>query len=285
MQRLPWLAGLLGMKALTRSRGRRALVVAGIAPLVLTLAACGEVRVPGVAGSTKGTGGQPATTLPSASAPQAFVDRATIVADTFRASGLPEAPAGLVLLSPWADVAFETDAQKIAWAAGKVEFESDVYILAPKDPAKGNGAVFFDVHNRGNKRVLDYFNDAPGDNRPTTEASAGDGFLFRHGYTVVWCGWNAELLPGKDRLLLRAPVATDSGKPISSRTAGIAIETFIGNLFLPSRFTAASRARAKATERPATPSASASVNRRSVRGSTGSCNGCPKPGRRRFSER
>jgi hypothetical protein len=44
------------------------------------------------------------------------------VADTYRASGRPDAPAGLVLLSPWADLAFETDAQKVAWAAGKVEF-------------------------------------------------------------------------------------------------------------------------------------------------------------------
>lgn len=99
-------------------------------------------------------------------------------------------------------------------AGGKVEFESDVYILAPKDPAKGNGAVMFDVHNRGNKRVVHFFNDAPGDNRPTDLASAGDGFLFRRGYTVVWCGWNGELLPGKDRLLLRVPIATDNGKPI-----------------------------------------------------------------------
>ena len=29
-------------------------------------------------------------------------------------------------------------------AQGKVEFESDVYILAPKDLARGNGAIFYD---------------------------------------------------------------------------------------------------------------------------------------------
>jgi len=97
---------------------------------------------------------------------------------------------------------------------GKVEFESDIYILAPKDPSKGNGAILYDVHNRGNKRALHYFNDAPGDNRPTDAASAGDGFLFRRGYTVVWCGWNGELLPAADRLMLRVPVATEGGKPV-----------------------------------------------------------------------
>src|SRR5947209_6796354 len=36
-------------------------------------------------------------------------------------------------------------------AQGKVEFESDVYILAPKDSAKGNRAILYDVNNRGNK--------------------------------------------------------------------------------------------------------------------------------------
>lgn len=99
-------------------------------------------------------------------------------------------------------------------AQGKVEFESDVYILAPKDPAKGNGAIFYDVNNRGNKLALRFFNNGGGGNDPTMAADAGDGFLFRRGYTVVWCGWIAEVLPGNHRLRLRAPVATDKGKPI-----------------------------------------------------------------------
>src|SRR5438477_12223722 len=29
-------------------------------------------------------------------------------------------------------------------ALGKVEFEADLFILAPKDPAKGNGALLYD---------------------------------------------------------------------------------------------------------------------------------------------
>jgi hypothetical protein len=97
---------------------------------------------------------------------------------------------------------------------GKVEFEADVFILAPKDPATGNGAIFYDVNNRGNKLALGFFNRGPGGNDPVTTADAGDGFLMRRGYTVVWCGWIGELLPGSHRLLLRAPVATDDGKPI-----------------------------------------------------------------------
>jgi Alpha/beta hydrolase domain len=97
---------------------------------------------------------------------------------------------------------------------GKVEFEADVYLLVPKDLAKGNRSLLYDVNNRGNKLALGMFNSGGGGNDPTTLADAGNGFLFRRGYTVVWCGWVGELLPGNHRLLLRAPVVTDNGKPI-----------------------------------------------------------------------
>lgn len=93
----------------------------------------------------------------------------------------------------------------------RVEFETDVFILAPKNPAKGNGAVFYDVNNRGNKLALSFFNRASGGNDPR---DAGDGFLMRRGYTVVWCGWITELLPGNHRLLLKTPIASEGGKPI-----------------------------------------------------------------------
>ncbi len=99
-------------------------------------------------------------------------------------------------------------------ANGKVEFEADLFILAPKDVAKGNRAILYDVNNRGNKLALGFFNRGGGGNNPSTAAHAGDGFLFQRGYTVVWCGWIGELLPGNDRLLLRAPIATENGKPI-----------------------------------------------------------------------
>jgi hypothetical protein len=93
---------------------------------------------------------------------------------------------------------------------GKVEFEADVCILMPKDPAKGNGALLYDVNNRGNKLALGFFNRAVNTNDPKTKEDAGDGWLFRRGYTIVWSGWIGELLPGNHRLLLRAPVLTDT---------------------------------------------------------------------------
>ena len=95
---------------------------------------------------------------------------------------------------------------------GRVEFQSDLFILAPKDLKKGNGAVLYDVNNRGNKLAIRFFNDAPGENDPK---SPGNGFLMRHGYTIVWSGWDGELLPGGSRLRLSAPVASHGDKPIT----------------------------------------------------------------------
>lgn len=97
---------------------------------------------------------------------------------------------------------------------GQVEFWADLFILAPTDPAKGNGAMLYDVNNRGNKLALGMFN-AAGGNDPSTREHAGDGFLMRHGYTIVWSGWDGELLPGGDRLRLMAPVAKSGNDPIT----------------------------------------------------------------------
>src|SRR6202521_2912081 len=55
-------------------------------------------------------------------------------------------------------------------AQGKVEFSADLFILKPKDPSRGNGVVFFDVVNRGNKGLLSTFNHAKGSADPSTDA-------------------------------------------------------------------------------------------------------------------
>ena len=101
-------------------------------------------------------------------------------------------------------------------AAGRVEFWSDFCLLKPVDPQRGNRRVLYDVNNRGNKLALWTFNNARGNN-PTTLADAGNGFLMREGYSVLWCGWNGDVLPGDDRLLVGLPVATDNGRPITGK--------------------------------------------------------------------
>ena len=48
---------------------------------------------------------------------------------------------------------------------GKVEFSADVYVLKPRDPKFGNGAVLFEVSNRGRKGMLSMYNRAAGIDR------------------------------------------------------------------------------------------------------------------------
>jgi acetyl esterase/lipase len=94
---------------------------------------------------------------------------------------------------------------------GRVELSSDVFILAPVDLSKGNRALLYDVNNRGNKLALGFFNNGGGGNDPQSMSHAGDGFLMRQGFTVVWSGWDGELLPGNNRLRLCPPVALGRG--------------------------------------------------------------------------
>jgi hypothetical protein len=98
---------------------------------------------------------------------------------------------------------------------GLVEFAADVCILKPRDMARGNRRLFFGYGNRGNKRELQFFNDAPSSNDPRTLADAGNGYLMRRGYAVVWAAWEGDLLPGDGRMVLDVPVAGDGDRPIS----------------------------------------------------------------------
>ncbi len=102
-------------------------------------------------------------------------------------------------------------------ARGLVEFWADLYVLAPKEPTRGNGAALFDVLNRGRKNVIQYINRGPQVADPTTEADFGDGFLMQHGFTLVWVGWQFSV-PHRDGLMgLDAPVAIDHGRALTGR--------------------------------------------------------------------
>ena len=83
-------------------------------------------------------------------------------------------------------------------AEGKVEFSADLYIIKPKDSSKGNGVVFFDIVNRGNKGLLRTFSRAAGGADPTTEADFGDAYLLEQGYTLVAIGWQFDVAKGRN---------------------------------------------------------------------------------------
>lgn len=100
-------------------------------------------------------------------------------------------------------------------ANGRVEYTTDVFILRPKDPTKGNGRILYEVNNRGRKMLFGNIADGPqGVNDPRTMADVGNGFPMRRGYTIVWSGWDPDAPRANMGLGLTAPVATDNGKPI-----------------------------------------------------------------------
>ena len=93
-------------------------------------------------------------------------------------------------------------------AQGEVEFSSDLYLLKPKDMAKGNGAVLFEVSNRGGRGILRLMD---GGNSSDPNGEVGDGFLLREGYTIAWLGWQFDLAEEGEKVRLTAPVAQEAG--------------------------------------------------------------------------
>ena len=77
-------------------------------------------------------------------------------------------------------------------AAGKVEFSSDFFLIKPKRIERGNGAVLYEVSNRGGKGMLGFFNHAAGSVDPGSAAEMGDGFLMKQGFTLLWVGWQFD---------------------------------------------------------------------------------------------
>lgn len=94
-------------------------------------------------------------------------------------------------------------------AAGRVQATAEVVILRP---ANGNGTLFVEVPNRGRELAGQLFNDIDGANKLAAGTDAGNGFLLRQGYTLVWIGWQAELQPGEG-LRLEAPVVAEVTGP------------------------------------------------------------------------
>ena len=90
---------------------------------------------------------------------------------------------------------------------GMVGFSAHFAMLQPADPERGNRRLLFDVVNRGRKTALS-LNDVPSATDFLAPLQAGNGFLMRQGYTVVWCGWQADVPATPGLIGLQAPEAT-----------------------------------------------------------------------------
>ncbi|MFH1071228.1 MAG: alpha/beta hydrolase domain-containing protein [Candidatus Glassbacteria bacterium] len=138
---------------------------------------------------------------------------------SFGAAGPYETLAGRVLYTLDPDDKANsriTDAAAAAGEDGLVHYSAQVVIVKPVNVERSNGALLYDVVNRGNfpTEVLDP--------APWSEIAAGPtgarermARLMKQGFTVVFSGWQADLEPGADRLRLDAPQAVRDGKPLA----------------------------------------------------------------------
>jgi Alpha/beta hydrolase domain len=108
---------------------------------------------------------------------------------------------------------------------GLVTFAADFILLRPAELSRGNHRLLYEVTNRGNLGALALFNEAGWNNEPISRPDAGNGFLFERGYSLLWTGWNWDVLSGDGRLQVELPIATEQGAPI---TAPVAAEFVVG---------------------------------------------------------
>lgn len=100
-------------------------------------------------------------------------------------------------------------------AAGRVEYEADFFMLRPRDAARANGKIIYDVTNRGRLNFHSRFTEAKKrSNDPRTVEDVGDGLFFRQGYTFIWSGWDPDAPTSGNGLAMKPVIATDNGIPI-----------------------------------------------------------------------
>jgi hypothetical protein len=104
---------------------------------------------------------------------------------------------------------------------GLVTFSAEFLMLRPADAARRNGTLLYEVNNRGNIAMLAQLDEALGGNDPTEAADFGNAFLLRQGFTMVWSAWTWDVAadPKDRRLILKPPVATRDGQPITGKVA------------------------------------------------------------------
>jgi hypothetical protein len=101
--------------------------------------------------------------------------------------------------------------------AGKVEYTSEIMLLMPADPVKGNGTLLVDIPNRGRVYGIALYNSPHGEPFNSGNIQQGTGFLEDRGYSLVEVQW--ELGKGVELPSFTGP----DGKTRYVEGAGLAI--------------------------------------------------------------
>ena len=98
-------------------------------------------------------------------------------------------------------------------ADGLVPYSTDIVLMRPADPAKGNGRLLYEVNNRG--RIMLFANLCAGTlgNQPATAADLGNALPLSLGFSLLWTGWDAAA-PKSTGLSIDVPVIEALTQPI-----------------------------------------------------------------------
>jgi hypothetical protein len=127
-------------------------------------------------------------------------------------------------------------------AAGRVEYEADFFMLRPVEAARGNGKLIYDVTNRGRKyihwRLMDARPATPAQaNDPRTLDDAGNGLLFRMGYTFVWSGWDPDAPRSNNGMAMKPVIATRDGTTNGASIVRVIRDELVSGTRSPARET------------------------------------------------
>ncbi len=89
---------------------------------------------------------------------------------------------------------------------GKIEFSTEFELHKPVNADRGNHRLMYFVNNRGNKLGNWHFNH-----------ESGKDWLYSHGYSYLWCGWNCDVIESDRLLNIDVPMITENGKPVTGR--------------------------------------------------------------------
>ena len=91
----------------------------------------------------------------------------------------------------------------------RIEFSADIQILTPTNLESSIRNLIVEIPNRGQKTVLDLIDSQ----------SYDKNILLRQGWTILWCGWQADIIKSDERLGLSPPFVH------SEKVLGVTVHT------------------------------------------------------------
>jgi alpha/beta hydrolase family protein len=100
---------------------------------------------------------------------------------------------------------------------GCVRFRSDFFLVLPADKQRSNGRLLVELPNRGRKLFGTLNHAVALEGASAAGGDPGDGFLFRHGWSVASVGWQWDVVRNGGLLGFDAPPVLIDGLPVGGQ--------------------------------------------------------------------